>query len=142
MLEEPVSHSMTSGMPAANQRPPASVALRIRSTGLSQGFEGAGVSVRNGYIIVARHRLTCGCTGNQATTTYHQRQPFRSSVLGAFHFLAGPIDGERMLLGLSVPHDHRESCEVSAMGYRHGAEEIAGLKYEYSPEVNLNSDEL
>jgi hypothetical protein len=39
MLEQPVSHSMTNGMPAANQTPPI---FRIRSTGLSQEFEGAG----------------------------------------------------------------------------------------------------
>jgi hypothetical protein len=45
VLEEPVNHSMTSGMPAANQGPPVSVALRIRSTGLPQGFEGAGERV-------------------------------------------------------------------------------------------------
>jgi hypothetical protein len=42
MLEEPVSHSMTNGMLAANQGLPVIVALRIRSTGLSQPFEGAG----------------------------------------------------------------------------------------------------
>src|SRR6202007_3130371 len=35
MLEEPVNHSMTSGMPAANQTPPT---FWIRSTGLSQEF--------------------------------------------------------------------------------------------------------
>jgi len=32
------------------------------------------ISVRNGYIIVARHRLTFGWMGSQNTTTYHQRQ--------------------------------------------------------------------
>jgi len=39
LLEEPVNHSMTSGMPAANQTPPT---FRIKSTGLSQELEGAG----------------------------------------------------------------------------------------------------
>ncbi len=39
MLEEPVNHSMTSGMPAANQTPPT---FRIRSTGLPHSFGGVG----------------------------------------------------------------------------------------------------
>ena len=39
MLEEPVNHSMTSGMLAANQGPPGSAALRMRSTGLSQDVD-------------------------------------------------------------------------------------------------------
>ena len=42
LQKSPLIHSMTSGMPAANQGWLPIVALRIRRTGLSQPFEGAG----------------------------------------------------------------------------------------------------